>query len=993
MRGPKWLALAATILAVPVGAAPSINGFKHSSWTPEQGAPSNVVGIAQTRDGYLWLASAEGVFRFDGLSFEQIASPSDVRFRSAIPTSIFVDRAGRTWVGYNQGAGIAVYFRGRLRAVPMTAPPPSILKFAQGSDGGLWASWGGQGDRLFRLAGGRWRAGDRALALPPGEIAALATSADGSLWVTLGRSRSIGTLARLPRGAGRFVIEPDRLGFTMLGQAPDGALWISDRASTRLLRDRGMLPPRTAPAFPAVAGAAVPTLAFDRRGGIWGTTRGVGLFRIDPRPPVAIERLTVGQQLTSDATIETFVDREGSIWVATDAGLDRYRPVPIARLSSIPADVQDGVKLARDATGAVVVASAHALYRISSGSDVQKLRAGFGRIGALCPAVGGGVWTTAAGRITRQAGAPVRIRLPPDPVAPTICAEDRRGRLWLDGEGVVWLRDGDRWRGIVIDQSGRGALDIVPDPGGNGVIATVGRAQLLRLGSGEGPGATITPGVGSIGALWRDGDAILAAGADGIARIDTRGVRRILSAANPWLVGVRGMARDAAGNAWFLVRLGIVRVARGELERGFAIPQHALSHRLFDSHDGYTTRGQAISFRGAQMAADGSGRIVIATRAGPLLIDPAEASADMRPPPVVIRSVSAAGRVWRDPTGVITLPAGERRLHIAFSINSLAVPVRNRAFYRLDGQDGGWIAAGVRREASYTNLGPGRHVFQVVGMNGDGAGNRHGASIAIVIPPTFVQSWPFKLLCAVLAGGLLWLAYVIRLRIVARQIRSRMLDRLRERERVARDIHDTLLQSIQALMLRFQRAADTLPAGHAARSDLEAAMDQADDVVAEGRDRLRDLRRADGLNDPEGALRDLAGRQLAGTVIQPVVRSLRTVRPIDPIAWDELANIAGETMINVARHAHASQLTVELVYQPTALVLRIIDDGIGIPEAVARDGRRDHYGIPGMRERAARIGGVLRIERRREGGTEVAVTVPAAMAYRGGRLSSDRWHG
>lgn len=976
MLAPGLLAFASSSAS-----AVGIEGFKHNSWTSEQGTPGNVVGIAQTPDGYLWLASAEGVFRFDGLSFEHIAAPSEPRFASAIPTAVFADRQGRLWVGFNQGAGVAVYVGGRLRAVPMTKAPPSILKFAQRRDGAIWASWGGSGDRLFRFARGRWTVMDRAIGLPPGEIAALAVTPDDSLWVSLGRSREAGMLTQLAPAAARIRVMPDLVGFTMLARAPDGALWVSDQHATRQVRDAQGQLPKMPPRFPPLVGAAVPTLAFDQRGGVWGTTRGVGLFRAAQG---TVQRLEEGRLLSSNATIEASADREGSIWVATDAGLDRYRPAAVARLPIVPADVQDGLKLARAIDGTVFVAAAHALFAASQDGMVRRVAGELGRVGALCAATAGGVWAVHSGTLTRYGGLRTNIALPRDPVVPTVCVEDDAGRLWVNGESAVWVRDGGAWRRHPANLGG-GALDLVRDPAGEGVLVAAGADALWRLTpDGQQRITASRIGVGAIGALWMVGDAAYASGATGVARLTRGGIRTISSARNPWLVGVRGMALDRTGDAWFLVRLGIARVRASEIARGFATPGMALPHRLFGAPDGYDTRGQAVSFRGAQVASAADGRVFFATRAGTLVVDPEQIVRNAVPPPISIRMVAAGRQSWRDPAAEVRLREGQRDVRIAFAVNSLAVPSGNRVFFRLEGQDAEWTPAGLRREASYTNLGPGRYVFHVMAANADGVWNRQGAAIAIEVPRTFVERWPFRLLCAAAAAALLWLAYRIRLRFVARRIRSRLLDRLRERERVARDIHDTLLQSIQALMLRFQLASDTLPPGHEARRELEAAMDSADEVVAEGRDRLRDLRRSDGLENPEAALREIAGRQLAGSAIVATVRSGGTRRALDAAAWDELASIASELLFNVARHSHASNVTAELEYRAGGVTLRIEDDGVGIPADVAREGRRGHYGIPGMRERAARIGGSFRIAARREGGTSVVVTVPAAMVYQVG---------
>ena len=209
------------------------------------------------------------------------------------------------------------------------------------------------------------------------------------------------------------------------------------------------------------------------------------------------------------------------------------------------------------------------------------------------------------------------VRLPPDPVAPTACAQDRSGRLWINGESALWMRENGSWRRHPVDLRGKGVLDIVADPNGEGIFVNTGDAALLRLdGVRHGRVPVARLGIGVVSTLWSAGGAVYASGAGGIARITGRRLQSVQSVSNPWLVGVRGMAIGADGAAWFLVRLGIARVPLLDLERGFAAPGKALAHRLFDTHDGYETRGQALSFRGAQVTPNRDGRILFATRAG-----------------------------------------------------------------------------------------------------------------------------------------------------------------------------------------------------------------------------------------------------------------------------------------------------------------------------------------------------------------------------------------
>ncbi|KTF68351.1 MULTISPECIES: sensor histidine kinase [unclassified Sphingomonas] len=263
----------------------------------------------------------------------------------------------------------------------------------------------------------------------------------------------------------------------------------------------------------------------------------------------------------------------------------------------------------------------------------------------------------------------------------------------------------------------------------------------------------------------------------------------------------------------------------------------------------------------------------------------------------------------------------------------------------------------------------------------DAAARPNGAPQRIGTAPG-VQGWPFPLFGGAALVLVLWAVHRARLRFVARRIRSRLLDRLRERERVARDIHDSLLQAIQALMLRFQLVADSLPPGHPARRDLDTAMDEVDAVVAQGRDRLDELRRFGGFEDPAAALRAIADRQLGGSGVVPVFRSRGRPRPLDPLAWEALASIAAEWMLDIARHGHAAAMEVEIAYRAHGLALRIGDDGMGFLLPPVRDGGAGHPGVAKIHARAGRIGGSVRLSPRRGGGTLIVVTVAAPMVYR-----------
>lgn len=238
------------------------------------------------------------------------------------------------------------------------------------------------------------------------------------------------------------------------------------------------------------------------------------------------------------------------------------------------------------------------------------------------------------------------------------------------------------------------------------------------------------------------------------------------------------------------------------------------------------------------------------------------------------------------------------------------------------------------------------------------------------------------LVAVLVIAVLLWLIHAMRLRTVANRIRGRAAERLDEREGIARDLHDTLLQSVQALTLRFQLAIDYLPKEEPARSVLEAAIDQADHLIAEGRDRVRDLSSFED-GDIEQILCDIVARQAFEPDVAVAITHAGTASPLDPPARDEIIRIASEALFNIRHHAQASRIAIVIGYGK-AFSLRFADNGVGIVADVATRGeRKGHSDLPDMRERARKLRGALTIRARAEGGTELLLTVPGRIAYKG----------
>jgi signal transduction histidine kinase len=381
------------------------------------------------------------------------------------------------------------------------------------------------------------------------------------------------------------------------------------------------------------------------------------------------------------------------------------------------------------------------------------------------------------------------------------------------------------------------------------------------------------------------------------------------------------------------------------------------------------------------MVRGGDGRLWIATETGTLWMDPARIVRNALPPGLAIKSINGDGRIYRDPT-TPKLSAATANIEIDFAVLSFADPGRVGARYMLEGFDRDWVDPGTRRQAFYTNLPPGKYRFRVIGANNDGVWNRTGAALDFEIPPTFVQSVWFVLLCSGLALASLWFLYRLRVAQIAHRIRSRLEERIGERERIARELHDTLLQGVQGLILRFQAVAERIPVEEKSRGQLEAALAAADDVVVDARNRVRDLRGIEGTND----LCAIVEQLVAGAPFDPPIPVRIVVegkpRPLHPLVAAEIARIVREALFNIAHHARASSAEVDIGFETRHLAIRVRDDGVGIPEHVlARGHKEGHFGMIGMRERAERIGGEITISGSSGDGSEITLSMPAELAF------------
>jgi signal transduction histidine kinase len=321
---------------------------------------------------------------------------------------------------------------------------------------------------------------------------------------------------------------------------------------------------------------------------------------------------------------------------------------------------------------------------------------------------------------------------------------------------------------------------------------------------------------------------------------------------------------------------------------------------------------------------------------------------------------------------------------------SLSVPERVNFKYKMD--DDGWQDAGTRRQAFFTGLSPGHHRFQVIASNGYGVWNETGASVDISRPPSFQESIWFKLLWAGAGSLAIGAVFFLRMRQAIFKTQLRMSERLVERERIARDLHDTLLQGFQGVLLRFQTIAKRLNGDQTVQREMEDTIQRADTVLSDARDKVWQLRATSRTYDDlagflTAAAADLSSQWRANFSLHVI----GTPRPLITGAFDEICAIAQEALANAFQHSEAKEIEVELHFNQSEFRVRICDNGLGLPpNARERNEKTKHWGLLGMQERAKKLSAQLAVLGQ-EGGTEVQLTVPASVCYRP-EVSKWKWY-
>jgi len=440
-----------------------------------------------------------------------------------------------------------------------------------------------------------------------------------------------------------------------------------------------------------------------------------------------------------------------------------------------------------------------------------------------------------------------------------------------------------------------------------------------------------------------------------------------------------------------------VRVARSEIDAWAAAvdrdgdTKRTIQAFVLDNSDGVTSQAIPYYYR-PQVTESLDGKLWFVNLDGVSTYDPRHLPFNKLPPPVHIEQITADRKTYDSASyenGYVSLPARVRDLAIDYTALSFVAPEKVHFRFKLEGQDTDWREVINSRHVEYSNLAPKRYRFLVKASNNSGVWNETGAFLDFSIAPAYYQTTWFRSVCMAVFLVLLWGMYRFRVQQLHHQFAIGLEARVNERTRIARELHDTLLQSFQGVAFQLQAARNLLVRkSDNAEGALDEAVVAAEEAIKEGRSAIRDLRPEQAAHRDLPQLLNDVGRELAAIrEMDAHVPSYRMVvegkqEELSPMLQDEIYRISREVIRNAFTHAIAANVEVEIRYDKDQLRLRIRDDGKGIdPRVLEGDGPSGHYGIPGMRERAQRIGAQLEFWSEMGAGTEVQLTVPASIAY------------
>ena len=948
-------------------------------WQTEQGLPQNSVSaIAQDRDGYLWVATGGGLARFDGVRFRIFGANDIPGLRSGFFRSLHASNGGDLWIGSNNGVT-------RLQKGVFTTSGGSIVtSLNEDRAGKIWintlqgvACCAGEEIKSYTSYRGK----------PVREF--LLQARDGSMWFRSAndvvRFGADGSVAFLPGGV-------------MAGEARDGSVWIA--GPSRLVRyDKGAFSDVPLPTGPV--GNWVGTQPWQSQLGMAADPHQVVLAMAADTDGELLLLTPAGFVRTADGKLGTleplpapansdhaikvqslFVDRDGNRWVGTlGRGLIRFRRAPLTAYTK-----ENGLSdspfrtVFQDRESRIWLGGDDALYWYDR--RAFHLLPGLSEISTIAQTPDGDLWFGGSGALYRLHSG-VLTRYPLDTPAINQLLVDRDGTLWVDAPNRTLSRILYRFRDGNFEKVESDVLRMSEDVDGGLWLALYKPPRLRYVRAGNNVEYGAAQGLPQTGAYALRPDrngALWFSTASGLHRLRD-GKFSSITARNGLTTDIVAILIDGQNILWLPSNQGIFRLTLKEANDLADGRLSTISPFAYGLAEGMKISECNTGSPGAVQARDG--RLWFPTMRGVVAIDPNLIGS---PPPVIVEE-ARADRTVLAPGGHTVASAGNNTFEFRFTALDLSAPERQRFNYRLDPYDKDWVEAGTLRVARYTNMAPGEYSFHVIAANSFGIWNERGATVSFALQPhDYQRSW-FRALCALGVLVLLWLAYQFRVRQLAYQFKMRLDERVQERTRIARELHDTLLQSFQGVLPIFQAGIYEMPdTAVKARKTFEEALDLASRAIAEGRDAVQALRMSTlEKNDLAGALRTLRDEIVSANPKQhpPTFRVVveGTSRDLHPIVRNEVSRIAAEALRNAFMHAAARTVEIELRYDDNRFRLRVRDDGKGIRPETLKGGREKHYGLQGMEERAKIAGGKLTIGSEVDNGTEIELVIPASKAY------------
>ena len=968
-----WLLLAAAGCAA--ARADGLAGFTRRVWQASDGLPEETVqAFAQTPDGYLWIGTTGGLVRFDGMHFTVFDRQNTPLMHENSVFCLKVTRDGALWIG-TEGGGIGRYANGVFRFWTSREGLSNdfVRTVIQDREGAVWA---GTDNGLLRLKGGRFIRVDGTATIPQLAVHALFEDRDGRIWVGGSKLLTI---------QGSTVTE-----YTLRGEASqnrvksitqtrDGTLWVG--TVTGLIR---LLPGRKV--FERVAGidGTVRVLRQAEDGVLWIGTIGLGAFTSADGKLIPI---TAPAALPSNTVLNFFEDSERNFWIGTQAGMMRLTRADVGIVPLPKAADSDFETIYRDPRGGFWIGSTQ-LFEMQNGSLIEKSLPGLGsvhvrqvyrdRSGVLWAGTDGdGVYRIAPDGTTHLT---TRDGLSNNFVR--AMTQDRDGSMWIAAdEGIshiiqigmkpvirsYQMRDGLAYfstRALCVDRYGD--LWVGTDHGLSHVrggafvsdAATAALEQTKIWAIHEDADGGLWFGTRNNGLFrWRDGKIAHYTTADGLP---DNAIYQILE--------------DAAGHLWMSGPNGITLLDRHELD---AQAEDRMRHLRLTF---YSTAGMPANteiYGGTQPAGciTADGEAWFPSNFGPIHIL-SQAHSPLSPPPLRIQTVLADGLAVAT-AGPIVLAPGNHRLEVDFAPIRLGSQEGLRFTYLLDGFEKNWSPATQRRAAEYTNLPAGNYCFRVRTFEFSSPDRASEASIQIVQRQFFYRTWWFMAACVALIALLIYGVYQYRVR----QMRSRLEAVVEERSRLAREMHDTVIQGCTGVSALLEAVAMDESSNESGAGLMDVARVQLRSTIDEAREAIWNLRQPDGdLSQLGENLRGMA-EQVSEEFHVPVACTVAgTPFPVShPVAHD-LLMVAREAVYNSMLHGRPSNVEVALTYSTRELVLTLCDDGCGFDLQAAGNQDGHHFGLRGMRERIERSGGQFRLTSAAGSGVRIEVHLPRARA-------------